>query len=249
VQKRDCFDVFCEALIADGQDHIVNKYLKQTKSFVAAPEPVASSANTSSPQASAKTSENIPSESTDSMDRIYQPRTPSIVIRESDNKHVYIRYNDEASPSKRPRGMDDDTSLILYEPGEARYAMKHFVSDSAEVFERGIVHKSTGKDSIPTFIMDNPQSILFNSNISDPDRYVAAFKQQSCDVYHSTNTRLGNETCQPTASLPLSDHPSKKNDQNSLSDNDIRNLLRPNSNTHASLINQIKPQNRGKFLQ
>ncbi|CAG5133915.1 unnamed protein product, partial [Candidula unifasciata] len=179
LQKKDCFSLFCEALIADGQQHIVKKFLKQTKSSIDSSKTETPTATTSSSSVQTNDSPSVPSESTDSLERTSQSWAPSIVIRESDNKHVYIRIsNDEASPSKRLRSVETDKSLVVFEPGETRYAMKHYVSDSVDLSGKDIVLHSAAKVSHPTVVLDNPQSLI-NCHISDPARYVAAFTPQS----------------------------------------------------------------------
>lgn len=252
LQKKDCFDGFCEALIADGQEHIVKKYLKQTKISVDGSKPDVATATTS---ASVQTSDSasIPSESTDSLERTSQSWAPSIVIRESDNKHVYIRIsNDEASPSKRLRSMEADKSLVVYEPGETRYAMKHYVSDTVDLNGKSLVVHSAAKDSNPALVLDNPQSLI-NSHISDPARYVAAFTPQSSSgTFRSENIRHEGDKYHSTlsaATVAFTELPSTKNGQNNLSIQEIQNLLRPNSqNTHPSLLNHSGVQSRGKFV-
>lgn len=250
LQKKDCFDIFCEALTADGQEHIVKKFLKRPKTHVV-------SDSTASPaSASLKRSESVlgPSETTDSSagQELTNQRYTSIVLRESDNKYVCIRYDNDVTPSKRSR--ISENSVAVYEPDETRYAMKHFVAEPAELAEKGVmVQAPMGKNPSPVLVMDNPQSILQNPNISDPSRYMAAFSPQKPSLLHSENRQLddsiGHSKLQAVVT-PTKDPSYKINEPGDLTRTDIQNLLRPNiSNTHSSLLNHINAEHHGRFVK
>ncbi|GFS01089.1 caspase-2 [Elysia marginata] len=195
--KRECFEDFCEALIADGQEHIVKKYLKAPLTSTAKPKTVEAaptaieSVPVSSPCAkpSPRTDEAASGESVDSSSNFSQvtvkrPHSASsssaavICIREQDNQHLYITYNDEgASPEKRKKALEAGTaSVVPFEPDETRYVMKHFVSqESGEQIDSSLMPHIRGTILSPQMILDNPQSVVNNPNISDPLRYSAAF--------------------------------------------------------------------------
>ena len=106
--------------------------------------------------------------------------TAVICIREEDNQHVYIKYTDEgASPEKRKRALEAGTASIepvTFEPDETRYAMKHYISqESGHQGDTSLVPHVGRTIVTPQMVMNNPQSIINNPNISDPLRYSAAF--------------------------------------------------------------------------
>ena len=223
--KRECFEDFCEALIADGQEHIVKKYLKvplpaavksQPFESAKAPPPQVEAAPASSNCATPTfiSAEGASAESTDSSTSFSQApakrshaatssSTAVICIREEDNRHLYITYTDEgASPEKRKRALEVGTATdapVIFEPDETRYTMKHFVSqESGQQEDTSLIPLMGGNQIAPHMVLNNPQSVTNNPNISDPLRYSAAFpsnqlwKTSTASVHPShTNAQAG----------------------------------------------------------
>lgn len=216
--KKDCFNALCEALIADDQEDIVEKYLK-------IPSVKVSQCRENVSNACVDTQSNLASSSYHQAERPLldvgdretpdcapspkkrpnvQPRDPNtslppsscsppptiIRIKDSDEKNIYIKYNNPQSPTKRPRTMivdaNNSNSVLIPYNGDkiTRYALKHYISEPDIIDSAGadLGHGQILAHSHPQLrVLSNPQSILENTNISDPSRYAAAFARQSAE--------------------------------------------------------------------
>ncbi|XP_059138769.1 uncharacterized protein LOC131927119 [Physella acuta] len=180
LSKKECFELFCEALIADNQEHIVKKYLQ----LPAAKETVASEASVAPPPACTNAGNPVcqpaqvqslgATEASSPLKRTCPSSSSSTVllIKENDN-NLYIRYADE-TPEKHPRLTEQ---AVAFQPDETRYMMKHFVAEDTEQdgeLDNRIMVPNVASRSI---LMSNPQS-LDNPNIQDKSRYATAFGKE-----------------------------------------------------------------------
>ncbi|RUS82195.1 hypothetical protein EGW08_010035 [Elysia chlorotica] len=242
--KRECFQDFCDALIADGQEHIVKKYLTaplpaSTKSKPSDSTPVAPpvAAGVESSRCASPASRSTESTDSSPIKRSHSATASTaalICIREEDNKHLYITYTDDgATPEKRKRALETGTaSAVTFEPDETRYAMKHFVSqESGQPGLNGSVIPLT-----PHMVLNNPQSLLHNPNIEDPLRYTAAWKTSAgipgSALLVSQTTDLGS-SASSLSSGPVGIHSSP-------SDPQIKATAAPPASSSPSLSSPLK---------
>lgn len=177
LSKKDCFELFCEALIADNQEHIVKKYLQlpAAKETVASEASATACTNAGNPLCQPSQAQPLGTTEVSSPLKRTCPSSSSstvLLIKENDN-NLYIRYADD-TPEKHPRLTEQ---AVAFQPDETRYLMKHFVAEDTEQdgeLDNRIVVQNVKSHSI---LMSNPQS-LDNPNIQDKSRYATAFGKE-----------------------------------------------------------------------
>ncbi|XP_005113266.2 cell death protein 3, partial [Aplysia californica] len=210
--KKDCFERFCEALEADDQEEIVTKYLKvpsktSNTPAVTAEQPQNSANTVASPTAAPSRNSSLPAASVETIDAAIQPPsvqpvnsqpTISVIrIKEPDNNHLCIEYqNTSASPQKKMRLEEITNGSHGYEEDSTRYVNKHFIAQESD-------RSLSCNNSLSVVPVLNPQSVAHNPNVSDPVRYMAAYAQQTSQGPASAQLTITGQ-----ASLPLVPPPS-----------------------------------------
>ena len=206
--KKDCFEKLCEALEADDQEEIVSKYLRlplETTDQSSDSHTAASSSKPTEVRVSPDNSSNSTSEVTDSAVSA-TPNVKSTIsvirIKEPDNNHLCIEYQNPESPQKRIR-LDDQLSngAGVQEQDGTRYVHKHFIAQETE--------PPSSHNSLAVVSVVNPQSLAHvaqNPNISDPVRYMAAYRQQQSSHGFTAQLCLTDQSKIPSSS-PLCSTP------------------------------------------
>ncbi|XP_041377847.1 caspase-2-like [Gigantopelta aegis] len=117
----DAFSKFCDALIADDQQHVVDLYLKiQSKT-----------------SGDKKKSEQCSDKDGDGTGVKKRPRSPSptiICFKDGTSNEVVLKYLSQGLPAKKSHSFSSCESSFSEFPGEVRLNMKHYVSSPVSGF-------------------------------------------------------------------------------------------------------------------